>query len=390
MRYSCWSSENELLLQLHWWRRVASKFSIVYYLFQFELIDYFSHRAVSSNLSTILFPIFPWILQLFVIVFGLMVFLYLSSVGEPEYKITGYKNATFSNKNCECTGAYQNIQDGDLCDPLKFNQDCHVKKTLGGFFGTSETLPCSDAACHFIKIASPPLVTYFQGVNLVGFFWMIFFISAFGEMVLAATFATWYWTFNKTDVPYFTLTGAFYRTVRFHLGTLAFGALIITICRLIRLVLEYIDRKLKKFDNELTKAILCCCKCFFWCLENFLKFMNRNAYIMTAIHGKNFCASSKDAFNLLMRNVLRVIALDNVSDFLFFLSKLLISLGMSASLYVYLISDVFKEHFPGMILHYELGPVFIIFVGTYLISSVFFGVYSMAVDTLFLCFRKFL
>lgn len=352
------------------------------------VIYYISYRAVSSNLSTILFPIIPWILQLFVIVFGLMVFLYLSSVGEPEYKVTGFKNGTFTNKNCECTGVYQNIQDGELCDPLIFNQQCHLKKTLG-FFGASETLPCADAACHFIKIASPPLVTYFQGVNLVGFFWMIFFISAFGEMVLAATFATWYWTFNKTDVPYFTLTGAFYRTVRYHLGTLVFGALIITICRLIRLVLEYIDRKLKKFDNEVTKAILCCCKCFFWCLENFLKFMNRNAYIMTAIHGKNFCASSKDAFNLLMRNVLRVIALDNVSDFLFFLSKLLISLGMSASLYVYLVSDVFKEHFPGMILHYELGPVFIIFVGTYLISSVFFGVYSMAVDTLFLCFRKF-
>lgn len=44
-----------------------------------------------------------------------------------------------------------------------------------------------------------------------------------------------------------------------------------------------------------------------------MKFLNRNAYIMCAIHGKNFCSSAKDAFNLLMRNVLRVFALDKVS-----------------------------------------------------------------------------
>lgn len=40
-------------------------------------------------------------------------------------------------------------------------------------------------------------------------------------------------------------------------------------------------------------------------------------------------------------------------------------------------------------LHYALVPVIFIAIGTYFIASVFFGVYSMAVDTLFLCFRKY-
>lgn len=194
---------------------------------------------------------------------------------------------------------------------------------------------------------------------------------------------------RKEDVPFFTLSGSIYRTIRFHLGTLAFGSLILTICRIIRLVLEYIDQKLKKYNNELTRAILCCCRCFFLCLENFLKFLNRNAYIMTAIHGKNFCTSAKDAFNLLMRNVLRVIALDQTTDFLFFLSKLLISLGMSASCYIYITSDLFNKHFPEVLIHYPLAQVVLIFIGSYIIASVFFSVYSMAVDTLFLCFCKY-
>ncbi|KOB67587.1 Choline transporter-like protein 4, partial [Operophtera brumata] len=125
-------------------------------------------------------------------------------------------------------------------------------------------------------------------VNLLGFFWMMFFISGVSDMMLASTFSTWYWTFKKKDLPFFTLTSGIFRTIRFHLGTVAFGALIIAIVRVIRVILEYIDHKIKKFDNPFTRCIMCFCKCFCWCLENFLKFINKNAYIMCAVHGKSF------------------------------------------------------------------------------------------------------
>lgn len=106
---------------------------------------------------------------------------------------------------------------------------------------------------------------------------------------------------------------------------------------------------------------------------------------MCAIHGKPFCSSARDAFNLLMRNFLRVVALDKVTDFLFFLTKILVTVGMGAATYMYFTTDKF-----GIQLHYVQVPVVIVMIGTYLIASVFFSVYSMAVDTLFLCFCKFL
>ena len=110
---------------------------------------------------------------------------------------------------------------------------------------------------------------------------------------------------------------------------------------------------------------------------------------MCAIHGKAFLPSAKDAFSLLMRNFLRVIALDQTTDFLFFLSKLLISLGTSACCYVYLTSKWFPKHFPHIFLHYPLAQILFIFILSYIIASIFFNVYSMAVDTLFLCFCKY-
>ena len=48
------------------------------------------------------------------------------------------------------------------------------------------------------------------------------------------------------------------RTFRYHLGTLAFGSLIIAIIRMIRLVIEYIEQKLreKNQDNKIVKVKL--------------------------------------------------------------------------------------------------------------------------------------
>lgn len=105
----------------------------------------------------------------------------------------------------------------------------------------------------------------------------------------------------------------FYFFSRYHTGTVAFGSLIIAIVRVIRVILEYIDHKLKKFENPFTRFIMCCCKCLFWCLESFLKFINKNAFIMCAVHGHNFCKSARDAFSLLLRNVVRVVVLDKVN-----------------------------------------------------------------------------
>ncbi|XP_026469452.1 CTL-like protein 2 [Ctenocephalides felis] len=205
-------------------------------------------------------------------------------------------------------------------------------------------------------------------------------------MILAATFATWYWTFNKDDVPYFTLTAGLMRTIRYHLGTLAFGSLILAICRIIRVILEYIDQKLKKFDNPCTRCLLCFLKCFFWCLENFIKFINKNAYIMCAIHGKNFCASARDSFALILRNCTKYIVVDKTTEFVFFMSKVLISAGMGALSYLYFGNDWAQLNDDS--LHYGYAPVILVVIGTFFITCVFFGVYDMAVDTLLLCFLE--
>lgn len=74
-----------------------------------------------------------------------------------------------------------------------------------------------------------------------------------------------------------------------------------------------------------------------------------------------------------------------VTDFLFFIGKLVITACMvGGSWYLFIRSSDASLHYNGA------TPLIAIAIGSYIIASMFFGVYQMAVDTLFLCFCTYL
>eukprot|EP00092_Neocalanus_flemingeri_P031507 GFUD01034217.1.p1 GENE.GFUD01034217.1~~GFUD01034217.1.p1 ORF type:complete len:528 (-),score=116.65 GFUD01034217.1:464-2047(-) len=317
-------------------------------------------KAVGSIMSSVFFPIISFLFQLIVMAWFVFVCMYLASSSEKQYTVHEIKDG-----GCETPAE-------EKCNPDTFNN----------------TETCE---CVFYKLGPNELQNYLQIYNVFGLFWGLCFVSALGEMVLAGAFSSWYWVLNKSDVPTFPVLSSFARTFRYHTGTLAFGSLIIAIIKMIRLALQYIQDKLeeKGADNPVVKAILCLCKCCFWCLEKFMKFINRNAYILTAIYGTNFCKSAKEAFSLILRNLVRVAVLDKVTDFLLFLGKVVIT-STVALLSFWYFSGSLSEQVPLDLaepkLNYYFVPIIVITIGAYFIASCFFSVYAMAVDTLFLCF----
>ncbi|XP_060079903.1 choline transporter-like protein 2, partial [Ylistrum balloti] len=221
------------------------------------------------------------------------------------------------------------------------------------------------------------------------YLWLNNFVIAFGQMVLAGSFASYYWAFEKPkDIPHFPISGSVWRTLRYHTGSLAFGALILAIIQFIRIVLEYLDHKLKDSENVVARFFVKCLKCCFWCLEKCVKFLNRNAYIIVAVYGKNFCSAAKDAFFLILRNVVRAVVLDKLTDYVLFLSKLVVTAAIGVGSYFWFQGkvDFFANYVPT--LNFYITPIVIVIIGTFLITCAFFSVYTMAVDTLFLCFLE--
>ena len=105
------------------------------------------------------------------------------------------------------------------------------------------------------------LEIFTQLFNLFMLLWGLFFLSALEELVMAGAFSAWYWTFNKKDdLPTVPLSLSVWRAFRYHLGTLAFGSLIIAIIRFIRIMIEFVEERLKEYsqDNPIVKVYHTC------------------------------------------------------------------------------------------------------------------------------------
>ena len=53
---------------------------------------------------------------------------------------------------------------------------------------------------------TPGYIKLFSFFNAFGGLWIFAFVSAYTEMILSGTFATWYWSLNKNAVPQNTVT----------------------------------------------------------------------------------------------------------------------------------------------------------------------------------------
>uniref|UniRef100_A0A8C1DMY5 Choline transporter-like protein n=1 Tax=Cyprinus carpio carpio TaxID=630221 RepID=A0A8C1DMY5_CYPCA len=321
-------------------------------------------KAIGCIMTTLFYPIITFLLLALCIAYWAVTAVFLASSGDAVYKVMS------TLPNCK----YTNL----TCDPETFSQ-------------SNVTKLCPGSQCTFAFYGGESLyhryIFVLQLCNLLVFLWVVNFTIALGQCTLAGAFASYYWALRKPeDIPACPLASSFGRALRYHTGSLAFGALILSIVQFIRIILEYLDHKMKGAHNAFTRFLLCCLKCCFWCLERFIKFMNRNAYIMISIYGKNFCGSARDAFFLLMRNVMRVAVLDKVTDFLLFLGKLLISgsVGVLAFFFFTRQIPVIQEEVPS--LNYYWVPLLTVIFGSYMIAHGFFNVYAMCVDTLFLCF----
>lgn len=213
--------------------------------------------------------------------------------------------------------------------------------------------------------------------NVLVLLWVIEFIIGCQHMIIAGSVATWFFTRNKENMssPITTAIGYLFN---YHLGSVALGSFIITVFQIIRAILNYIDETLKESQSEVAQALYKAFKCLFSCLQQFLQYLTRNAYIEIAIYGDNFCTSGQQAFKMITTNVLRVAAINSVGDFVLFLGKVLVVTS------TVLLGFRVLENKPG-ILHLWV-PLTVVGIFAYFVAHCFISVYEMVIDTIFMCF----
>ncbi|XP_021754845.1 choline transporter protein 1-like [Chenopodium quinoa] len=226
--------------------------------------------------------------------------------------------------------------------------------------------------------------------HLFGGYWATHFFIACSSTVIAGSVASYYWTRGDSSprIPFLPVFASMKRLVRYNLGSVAVGSLVLSFVESIRFILEAIRRKLKVSyttpDNWFGKIVHnssnCCLKCVEWTIKS----VNRNAYIMIAITGKSFFKSSAIATELIMNNILRIGKVNVVGDVILSLGKLCVSL--SSAMFAFLMLDTYDYKSAHKKITSPLFPVLACWILGYVVATLFFGVVEMSIDSIILSF----
>lgn len=235
----------------------------------------------------------------------------------------------------------------------------------------------------------PPRYTFDVrfAISFFQYLWQNALLIAIGQCVIAMACGIWFFSKKANDsrdmdTSYgkggLTVKRAVGTVLRYHLGSLAFGAFILAVVQFIRYLLKFYEKQAQAQKNKIMVMILKCLQCLIWCFEQCVKFLNKNAYIQIALMGTPFCTSAKKAFYMILRNFIRfgVVAMLGV------VIKLL-------GVFAITVATVVLGYYIFVAMHPEFSPIIpvilYIFVG-YVVAKLYINVFQMAVDTILQCF----
>ena len=215
-------------------------------------------------------------------------------------------------------------------------------------------------------------------------FWMNSFLDAFISFIIIVAAATWYFSHGTEIEGSAKVYKGFKWIWRYHFGSLALGSLIIAIVTAIRYAFEYFRNRLQNANpaNAALRCLLCSISYCLACLNRFIKFITRNAYVQVALTSRHFCLSAWNAFILILRNAARFTFVEWIAFMFAILGKILV-ISM-VCLFAYFILDMWDG------LSHDMSSFFPVIFAVGLIAfgicTVFFDVFSIAGNTIMQCF----
>jgi choline transporter-like protein 2/4/5 len=236
--------------------------------------------------------------------------------------------------------------------------------------------------------------------HFFGLLWTNALINAISLTTVAGAVCRYYWSgIGAANPAALQESGAakpmgrtpvwssFYTAIRYHLGSMCLGALIIAVVQALRAALAYIDQQTKNIQksNMVVRVLMKVVQCCMWCLEKCLKFISRNAYIVVAMRGDSFCYATMRAFKLIFANMATVGVVNVVSAIILFLSRVMITCACGFFMFTVLDDPQF-EYGGARQLSQPLFPVLVVLVMAYAVSTAFMNTFDLAIDTILLCF----
>eukprot|EP00924_Labyrinthula_sp_SR-Ha-C_P014361 snap_masked-scaffold_20-processed-gene-3.22-mRNA-1 protein AED:0.47 eAED:0.47 QI:0/-1/0/1/-1/1/1/0/811 len=332
-----------------------------------KAIEFFKHasKAIKSNPAMLLVPFFSVSLSICIIAFcaALILFMYTSSSGEVS-------------------SAFEESQLNTLAETFGQNSSLLAERLEQGSLENSGVLLC------FV---------------FLGWLWSMQVVFGISFMTVSFVVGDWYWksglTSNSTAdtlpreqkascscLGLSRLWRAFATVMRFHVGTTAFGGLLIAFVQMVRYAAAFIQARTNKLSgkSKVVKILLLSLNCCLKCAENCIKFISHNAYIMTMLYGVSFCQGTKMAFSAFAHNLVQVATVTFLGDIILRFGQLFITVISALAAYTVL-SEVDDYQIGGGKELYSVSwCVFLTTLLAWFVSSQVMGIYRTAIDTILL------
>jgi choline transporter-like protein 2/4/5 len=217
--------------------------------------------------------------------------------------------------------------------------------------------------------------------HIVMLFYITAIIEAYSQFVYASSACIWYFNFEKGTENH-PIAKSFHRGVRYHFGSLVFGATIIAIIRFLMFFVEVIKKKLEKSagktQGKCFKCIFCCIQCCLGCCNKIMEFINKHAYIQIALKGDSFCTAAFEGFGLIIRNLGRFSMLALIGGIFSIIGTIFITVG-SCIIGYFLITRVhyFSDELNSCVL-----PVVAFGIVGFVMGKVTMSIFSVSGDAL--------
>ena len=134
--------------------------------------------------------------------------------------------------------------------------------------------------------------------------------------------------------------------------------------------------------SPIITQIACVLSYCLWCLNRFVKFINKNAYIQVALKSDNFCTAAWNSFILILRNAAKFGFVSIVGTIFMYVGKFFISMLVALAAFA------LTAYWPWMRdqVSTPFVPALVCFILAYTIASIFMSVFSVAATTILQCF----
>jgi hypothetical protein len=122
-------------------------------------------------------------------------------------------------------------------------------------------------------------------------------------MIIAIAVSKWYFTKDKSKLGFSPVLRSIGTTLFYHLGTCAYGSLILATIQLIRAMIARAQKAAKKANSKIAGCVLCCCQCCFCVLECCMKFLSKNGELLKVVL-HTVCLTARYYWILLATNIM--------------------------------------------------------------------------------------